>query len=623
MNKPDWKQHPSGCTLLLAMLAAAALCSPAGAAQSAQAPQGSPPQAPMPSVHLPEGHSGQTTAIEQPDLKTDHAPARALPPVVPGNRRSIGLALDGGGALGLAHIGVLRWFEENHIPVDRIAGTSMGSLIGALYATGGSAHQLEEIATSPELVDIFQLGVDYDKLSFRRREDGRDLPGAIPVGLKDGVSLRNAVLTDRGLNAFLHGSFQSYDARGLHFDELPIPFRCVATDLNTLRPVVFDGGPVPLAVRASISIPGVFSPVDYQGHYLVDGAIMDNLPVDVARRDLRSDVVIAIELPASAFGEGDVGSVVGVFARAFSAGTASNERASEKLADLVLLPATQKYGTGDYGKARQLMDAGYAAAEAQRAQLLHYTLSPDDWKQYLAAKESRRRALPGRLQTVAVSGGSPGADRQAELAVNALRGQPVQPAQVVQALNPVEGNRTYEAEFESTPAAPVDSRTANDSTAPGPDTGLAIHLEPTRNGPPFLLVGLDASAVSGDNVTRTTFDLRLINNDLGGYGSELRTDIRLGFLTQASTEYYRQLRANGLFLQPHLGFLRTPVYIYSSQQRVAERLQQNAGGGFDLGRTFSPHLQFAAEWRDQTIRWHTQTGSDGPARPERHRPERG
>ena len=585
-------------------------CALAPAVRGQQSNESSPtnqasPTEEMPSVRLPNGRAGLTTAINNAEVKTDSAPAGPLPPVTPAGRPSIGLVLDGGGALGLAHIGVLRWFEENRIPVDRITGTSMGSLVGALYATGRSAHEIEEVATSPELPNIFHLQVDYDQLSYRRREDRRELPGAFQVGLKGGISLRNALLTDRSLNAFLHDEFQSYDAKNIRFDQLPIPFRCVATDLNTLRPVVFDGGPLPLAVRASISIPGVFSPVVYQSHYLVDGAIMDNLPTGIAKNDLRADVIIAVMLPATAFAEGDVGSVVGVFARAFSAGTARNERISQKLADVLLLPGTDKYGIGEYGKAKELIEEGYKSAEAQRAQLLKYQLSPKDWKSYLAAKRARQHAAPGLLETVAVDGGAPGAQASVSNSLQDLKGKPIKPGPIVQALEQVQNNQTYEAEFETT--SPL--RQPNDTTTPGPDTGVLVHLEPTRNGPPFLLVGADITAVT-DNVSRATFDLRLVDNDLGGYGSELRTDVRVGFLTQASTEYYRLLRPDGLFVQPHAGVLRQPVYIFRNQDRIAERLQQNVGGGLDFGRTFSPRMQLAAEWRDQVVRWHTQLGSD-------------
>lgn len=571
------------------------------AAQEPSVPQA---ELPMPSVRLPSGHAGMTSPIDNAMVKTDSAPARALPPVVPAGRPSIGLVLDGGGALGLAHIGVLKWFEENRIPVDRITGTSMGSLIGGLYATGRSAEEIEEISTGAELPNIFHLSVDYDELNYRRRQDRRELPGAVQLGLKGGISLRNALLTDRGLNSFLHDEFQRYNGDRVRFDELPIPFRCVSTDLNTLRPVIFYGGSIPLAVRASIAIPGIFAPVKYRGHYLVDGAIMENLPTEVAKKDLRSDVVIAVLLPSTEFADSDVASVVGVFARAFSAGTARNERESVKLANVLLMPDTGKYGVGDYGKAPELIAAGYESAKAQGGDLLKYQLTPEAWKEYQADKQSRQRVAPGLLETVKVQGGSSGAQDTVREYIKPFEGKPIEPRTMLQALSHVQKNQTYEAEYVTTgPRQPGDTR------ANSPDTGVLVTLEPVRNGPPFLLVGADITAMT-DNVTRGTLDLRLINNDFGGYRSELRTDLRVGFLTQASTEYYRLLRSNGLFVQPHIGLLRQPVYIFDNQQRVAERLQQNAGGGLDFGRTYHSRSQLAAEWRYEVVRWHTQSGDD-------------
>lgn len=558
----------------------------------------------MPSVRLPNGHAGLTALIDNTRVKTDSAPAKALPPVVPAGRPSIALVLDGGGALGLAHIGVLKWFDEHRIPVDRITGTSMGSLIGALYATGRSADEIEQVATGAELPTIFHVSVDYDQLSYRRREDRRELPGAFELGLKGGISLRNALLTDRGLNAFLHDEFHNYDSDSLSFDQLPIPFRCVSTDLNTLHPVVFYGGSIPLAVRASIAIPGVFAPVKYQDHYLVDGAIMQNLPTEVAKNDLRPDVVIAVLLPSAQFTDSDVASIVGVFARAFSAGTARNERESVKLANVLVTPNTNNFGVGDYGKAKELIDTGYAAAEAESKELLRYQLSPEAWKAYVADKRSRQRLRPGLLETVKIQGGSPGAQENVSASLKPLKGKPMEPRPIIHALSHVQNNQTYEAEFVTLASGgPSETRGA------GPDNGILVNLEPTRNGPPFLLVGTDITAVT-DNVTRGTFDLRLLNNDLGGYGSELRTDLRIGFLTEASTEYYRLLHQNGLFVQPHLGLLRQPVYIFSNQRRIAERLQQNAGGGLDFGRTYHSRAQLAAEWSYEVVRWHTQIGSD-------------
>ena len=209
------------------------------------------------------------------------------PPALPIGRPTIGLALEGGGALGLAHIGVIAWMNENHIPIDRISRTSMGALVGALFASGKSIADVKKLATGDVFSTLFSLRPAYSTLGFRRRQDRTELPQGISVGLRGGrVSVGNALIADNRLDALLSNELVSYNTAGLDSDQLPIPFRCVATDLTTLRPKVFQSGSLPFAVRTSISIPGVFSAVRLDGHVFVDGAIVDNLPVDVLRDEL-------------------------------------------------------------------------------------------------------------------------------------------------------------------------------------------------------------------------------------------------------------------------------------------------------------------------------------------------
>jgi NTE family protein len=543
-------------------------------------------------------------------LKTEHAVADSsqLPKIVPPGRPVIGIALEGGGALGLAHIGVLKWMEDNHIPVDRIAGTSMGALIGGLYASGHSPAEMQQIATSDVFRGVFAIRTPYMDASFRRREDRAELPQAIRFGLKGGLSLRNALLVDSGLNEFLRANFDRYNRKELSYDGLPISFRCVATDLNTLQPVVFDGGPMPQAVRASVAIPGIFSPVQYRDHYLVDGGIMDNLPTDIVKEDLHSDVVIAVHFAAPKFSEADVSSVVGVLARAFSAGTARNERLSTVLADVLISIDTSKFSTTDYNKASDLIAAGYEAAEKNRAALKKYALDDAGWTAYIADRGARERPKPSALRMVKVEGGSSGAQETARADVSKLEGEPIAPATLSDALRRVQGSGSYQASVETfAPGVPSPS---DRMQAPGPDTGVIVRLSQVRNGPPFLLFGADLTAATS-NVTRSSLDFRLIDQDLGGFGSELRADLRVGFLTQTSAEYYRQLTQSGYYIQPHIGIIRQPVYLWENQVRVSERLSQQAGGGFDIGRTFNRNLQASLQWRAQVFRWHLVTGSDG------------
>ncbi len=555
-------------------------------------------------VKLSNGDPAIITSI-QPRSGADPGNFAALTPM---GRPSIGLVLEGGGALGLAHIGVLRWLEENHIPVDRLAGTSMGAFVGALYASGKSVDEIQTMALGN--ADVFTLQAPYSDVSFRRREDRKDLPQAITFDLNGGIGFRNAVLSDTGLNELLREQFNAYNNEYVSFDRLPIPFRCVATDLNSLAPVVFSKGSMAQAVRASISIPGIFSPVKYNDHYLVDGAIVDNLPTDIAKTDLHSEVVIAVHLATSDFVESDVHSILGIFSRAYGAGTARTENGGKLLANILIVAETQKFEPTDYDKARQLIEIGYSGAEHRRSALIRYRVSDEAWNAYLTTRKARVRKSPGTLQIVKVEGGTPAADDAARRDLAPLQGKPIDAKAVSESLWRVEGNGGYTASFETLSAlAPQ----APDATAgQSPDDGVVVHLREADGGRAILMAGADITAATS-NVTRMSLDFRIINRDFGGFGSELRTDVRVGFLTQFATEYYRQLASTSFFLQPHLGILREPVYLWANQERISERLEQQAGGGLDFGKTFSRNLQVAAQWRMQNIRWTLRTGQDQSA----------
>ncbi len=492
--------------------------------------------------------------------------------------------------MGLAHIGVIAWLEENHIPVDRLSGTSMGALVGGLYASGHTVQELKAIATG--LNQVFTLSTPYTDVSYRRRQDRRELPQSILFGLKGGLGLRNSLLADNALYSFLRQQFASYDSHSVDYDRLPIPFRCVATDLNELKPLIFRGGPLPSAIRASISIPGVFAPVEYHDHYLVDGAIMDNLPIDVARQDLQASVVIAVHLTDTPFAGSDVSSIVGVFARAFTAGTARNVEQSQGQADILLQPGTDKFTTMDYDKAQLLIDAGYKSAEQQRAQLVRYALSDSDWETYLSARRARILPKPGLFEILLVeasakAAGVKGAEREVAIDLAPIKEKPINALKITRDLSLVQANGSYDASFETfSEAGPLPGAMSSESRGPAftLDTGVLVRLSPVHDGPPFLLLGGDLAAANS-NVTRSGFDFRVIDQNLGGFGSELRTDLRVGFLTQASTEYYRLLSPAGWFVQPRDSILREPVYIWQNQKRVSEYFEQQAGGGLDVGRT--------------------------------------
>jgi NTE family protein len=533
----------------------------------------------------------------------------SLPPIAPPNRPVIGLALEGGGALGLAHIGVLAWFEEHHIPVDRVAGTSMGALIGAFYATGHSPAQMRALAESDAFTRVFAMQTSYADLSYRRRQDRRESPAAISLGLKHGLSLRNALLASRGVNEFLTTNLFDYNQQELDYNRLPIPFRCVAADLNTLQETTFADGPLPQAVRASVSIPGVFSPVQgNNGHFLVDGGILDNLPTDVVKHDLHADIVIAVHFDSAALTGVDTSSIVSVLNRAFDAGIQRNVDQAERLADVVLNLHMGKFSASDYTKAAQMIDTGYQAAEESRSALLPYALSEADWKTYLATRDRRRIAPPGPALQVRVEGGAPGAQQQGLHDTSSLKGQPASPTATVNALKTIQSNGGYSATYETFNPAP----TASGAQLPTPDTGILVRLTKDTIGPPYLLIGPEL-AVSTSNISRMTINFRYVDQNLGGFGSELRASAQLGYKTDLSAEYYRLLTPSGYFLEPRTGIVREPVYIWANQKRIAERFQQNLDAGVEVGRTFGNSVQVSAEWRAEDTHWSLRTGSgSGP-----------
>ncbi len=519
----------------------------------------------------------------------------------PAPRPVVGLALEGGGALGYAHIGVLQWMEEHRVPVGRVSGTSMGALIGGLYAAGRSPAELRQLATGNDMASVFTLETPYSAVSFRRRQDRRELPAILSVGLKNHAGIRNALLTDGGLNQFLSRELMSYDNSTLDFDTLPIPFRCVATDLTTLEPRVFRSGPLPQALRASVSIPGVFPPVKAaDGHFLVDGGIVDNLPTDVLRSDLHADVVIAVHLETGKMTASDIGSIVNVLNRAFAAGVALNEAQSKRQADLVLNVPLGRYSTTSYDKADELIKAGYATAEANRDALDRYALPEAEWQQYLAARAAHKHPAPGTLRAVRVEGGSPGAIAAVQRDMKNAEGQPITADALYKSLRDIEADGTYTAIYETFATAPGEPR----------DSGVLVSLRSDPSGPPFLIIGPDVSA-STSNITRGELSLRLVDQGLGGFGSELRATARVGYLTDLSAEYYRLLTPSGYFVEPQVRALRQPVYIWANQKRIAERFQQNLEGGFAAGKTIGNSLQIAAQWRALETRWSLRTGSDG------------
>src|SRR5215470_18018292 len=330
-------------------------------------------------------HAQQETA---PPVQTPAAPASAAAKT-PQHRPKIGVALEGGGALGLAHIGVLRWFEEHHIPVDYVAGTSMGGLVGGFYATGITPEEMQKLIEGLDWRKILGDRTPYEDLSYRRKEDQRAYPNSLIFGLKRGLSAPEGLIAGHQIGLLIDRITLPYYGVS-SFDDLPVPFRCVATDLVSGQSHVFQGGRLAVALRSTMSIPGAFSPVREGNAVYVDGGLLDNLPTDVVRQ-MGAEIVIAVHLESAPVEANDIRSVFSVLNYSVSAVVKENEMRSLELADSIISVPLGEFTTVDYAKSEPIMQRGYDAANTKSRMLETFALNDADWEAYLQARKARQR----------------------------------------------------------------------------------------------------------------------------------------------------------------------------------------------------------------------------------------
>lgn len=292
-------------------------------------------------------------------------PARAQPPAgaAPAGRPRVALALSGGGARGIAHVGALRALQEAGIPVDAIAANSMGAIVGGVYATGKGAAELETIVRSMDWASLFSGRPDRRILPVGRREDRYAATAGVSFDWKT-LRLPGGLLAEHRVNRFLieHLSPAGFAAGG-DFDRLPIPFRAVAADLASGEPVVMAKGDLARAVRASMSIPLVFPPVDWEGRRLVDGLVVDNLPIDVAKA-FGAQVLVAVDVGSPPLEPSEYESALGVATQVSDLLTRRRYRDFEAEADVLVRPDLGKHSSTDYSGFDELIAKGHEAVEA-------------------------------------------------------------------------------------------------------------------------------------------------------------------------------------------------------------------------------------------------------------------
>lgn len=531
---------------------------------------------------------------QTPEAGPASAPSTVATETPKPSRSRIGLALEGGGALGFAHIGVLRWFEEHHIPIDYIAGTSMGGLIGGLYATGKTPQQMEDFVKEQDWNAIIAGRTPYEDLSFRRKEDVRAFQNAVSLGLKHGLSVGSGLNAGHEVSMVIDRETLPY-ANLNSFDELPIPFRCVATDLVSGKQMVFSQGSLQTALRATMSIPGLFAPVYDGDRVYVDGGLIGNLPTDVVRQ-MGADVVIAVHLDAAPVDSRQVQSVFGVLGRSIDVVIRDNEIRGMQGADLLVSVNLRAYNSLDYVKGEAIVRLGLESAESKARVLAPYSIDEESWQQYLEARKARERHAVPVPQFVKVVGTNPEAALNLEKFLQPLTGKPVDKALVDQYLTRLTGNGKFDS---------ADYGLTNQN---GQD-GLIITVHEKTYAPPILQVGFSVDGSESDDVTYSLLT-RLTLMDVAGYRSEWRTDVQFGNTYGIASELYRPLAARSRwFVSPHADASSAAFKVFRKNDPRADYRLYRTHIGADVGYGFSRFTELRAGYEVGYLDAHLRLGT--------------
>ncbi len=493
----------------------------------------------------------------------------AAPPEGASARPKICLALSGGGARGFAHIGALQALEELRVPIDCIAGTSMGSIVGGLYATGMSPREIEDAIGTIDWAGLFADRPPRRQLSYRRKQDDVADLMDIEVGLRHG-----RVVLPRGLIAGQKISFvlqaMTLRAAGVSdFDALPIPFRAVATDIGAGTMAVLSRGNLADALRASMSLPALVAPMEIDGRLLVDGGLVRNLPVDIARQ-MGAGKVIAIDVSTPLDPPSAIKSVTDVTRQVTGMLTVSSVETQAAAADLLVRPDLTGFTSGDFEKASAILPIGREAILAHRAELAPYALGEEE---YAARTAAVRGALkkPERIAAIRIEAPEAVDERILRMRMHTQPGAaldlPTLGADLV---------RLYEfGEFER-----VDF-----TLVPAADGGtdLVIRAREKPWGPRSLRFGVNfLNDFQGDS----DFNLRgrytrLLVDRLG---AEWRTDLQIGRTRRAVTELYQPLWFSPYwFVAPSFEFRSTVAEVFDDDRRIADYDVGLATGAIALG----------------------------------------
>jgi NTE family protein len=450
----------------------------------------------------------------------------------------------------------------------------MGAVVGGLYASGLSPREIESIMSSLNWQDAFRDRPPREDLTFRRKLEDQNFLVKFPLGVRGShIQLPKGLIQGQKLNQTLRRLTLPV-ARVTNFDELPTPFRAVATDLETGDAVIMSSGDLTSAMRASMSAPGVFSPVDREGRLLVDGGIAENLPIDVAH-EMGVDILIVVDVGTPLLKRDKLSSAPVISNQMLAILIQHNTRTQlEKMspADVLIQPALGDTSAFDFGIVKRVIATGEIAGHAAEARLAGLSLAPEEYERYVAARDQARQSPP-RIDFVKIDEGSGRYSNRLDKLFKDVVGKPLDPDAVARHVTTVYGQGNLEA---------LDYRLVQD------DDRYGLLLAARRNswGPNYVRFGL---SLQDDFQGNSSYDAaaRFVLSEITHSGGEWVWDLQVGETSLISSEVYLPISdTSSFFFVPHANAKSANVDALEGQTRLAEYRVRSFNYGLDFGYDF-------------------------------------
>ncbi|MBM7072240.1 patatin-like phospholipase family protein [Shewanella sp. 202IG2-18] len=474
-------------------------------------------------------------------------------------RPKIGLVLSGGGAKGAAHIGVLKILEQNHIPVDYIAGTSIGAYVGGLYALGYSADEIEKLMLNTDWSKGYSDTIPRQSLSYRDKQQRDQYNVPLSIGYsKDKIKTPSGLLLGQTMSRLLRGSTGLVQKFG-SFDQLAIPYRAVATDLATSHAVVLDSGSIVFAMQASATVPGALELAHWHGKLLVDGGIANNMPVDVVKK-MGADIVIAVDIGSSLVSKDKLNSTVDVLNQLSTILTNASTNHQKSLLtdkDILIRPAVGQMSTTDFNVLPKALAFGEKAATTLLPKLKALAETPQQYAHYQQKKLNARKQWDAPINKpvyrIVLANESKVNDQLILDTFGIHEGEVVSKKELDTAINRVYALNRFER---------VNAEFADDLQG----RELTLTTKAKSWGPNYFQLGLNWEDDYSLGST-VTFDFAYTLTDLNENGGEWRNELQFGFQKRIASEFYQPLdHEQNWYSRTRLELLRKNRGIFESNE---------------------------------------------------------